>query len=92
MQSLLAEAEEYIDNQLPARERLEKVRHEIVEAKQDGGSTIVFFRSESRSEILPALRKSLAVKFTSEYGLSMAETAGQLGVTTNAVNYMIRKG
>ena len=91
VQSLLAEAEESLDNQLPAGERLEQVRHDIAVACENAGISVAFFRSGSRSGTLPALRKSLAVKFTGEYGLSMAETARQLGVTTSAVNYMIRK-
>jgi putative transposase len=91
VQSLLAEADESLDNQLPAGERLEQVRHDIAEACENAGISVAFFRSGSRSGTLPALRKSLAKKFTGEYGLSMAETARQLGVTTSAVNYMIRK-
>ncbi|EAT58835.1 transposase [Chlorobium ferrooxidans] len=89
--SLLADAEESVDNQLSASERLDQVRQDIAEVCEDAGITVAFFRSGSRSGTLPVLRKSLAVKFTSEYGLSLAETARQLGVTTSAVNYMIRK-
>ena len=91
VQSLLAEADESLENQLPSGERLEQVRHDIADACENAGISVAFFRSGSRSGTLPALRKSLAVKFTGEYGLSMAETARQLGVTTSAVNYMIRK-
>jgi len=91
VQSLLKEAEESVANQLPAGERLEQVRHDIAEACENAGISVAFFRSGSRTGTLPALRKSLAVKFTGEYGLSMAETARQLGVTTGAVSSMIRK-
>ncbi|NTU74262.1 hypothetical protein HGB07_09075, partial [Candidatus Roizmanbacteria bacterium] len=91
VQSLLAEAEASVDNQLPAGERLEQVRNDIAEACESAGISVAFFRSGSRSGLLPSLRKSLAVMFTGEYGLSMAETARQLGVTTSAVSYMIRK-
>jgi predicted transcriptional regulator len=38
------------------------------------------------------LRKQLARKFVEDYGLSLAETARQLGVTTNAVAYMLKAG
>jgi hypothetical protein len=89
--SLLAEAEASIDNQLPANERLDQVRHDIAEACENAGISVAFFRSGSRSGSLPKLRKSLAIKFTSEYGLSLAETARQLGVTTSAVSFMVQK-
>jgi predicted transcriptional regulator len=41
--------------------------------------------------VLPKLRKELARKGVEEYGISLAETARQLGVTTNAVSYMLKQ-
>jgi REP element-mobilizing transposase RayT len=91
VQSLLAETEESGDKQLFAGERLEQVRQDIAEGCESMGISVAFFRSGSRTGTLPKLRKRLAVKFTSEYGLTLAETARQLGVTTNAVSFMVRK-
>ena len=91
VQLLHAEAEAFIDNQLSSGERLKQVRQDIADACENAGISVAFFRSGSRSGILSTMRKSLAKNFTSEYGLSRAETARQLGVTTSAVNYMIRK-
>jgi hypothetical protein len=39
---------------------------------------------------MPTLRKELARKAVLEYGLSLAETARLLGVTANAVSYMLK--
>lgn len=52
---------------------------------------MAFLCSGSRKGKLPAIRKELAEKFINEYGLSLAETARQLGVTTNAVSYMVKE-
>jgi hypothetical protein len=54
------------------------------------GITSVFMFSESRLGKLPQLRKQLARKAVFEYGLPLAETAKRLGVTPNAVNYMLK--
>jgi len=48
-------------------------------------------QSGSRSGELPLLRKALARKGVWEYGVSLAETARQLGVTTSAVSQMLKK-
>ena len=89
--SLIAEAKDGVEKQLSGDQRLELVKEDIEESCRIAGISIAFFRSGSRSGILSKVRKSLAMKFVSEYGLSLAETGRQLGVTTNAVSYMIRK-
>jgi putative transposase len=91
VKSLLAEVESVVGQQFASGERLDLVRQDIAEACASAGVSLAFFRSGSRSGSLPQLRKTLAMKFTSEYGLTLAETARQLGVTTNAVCYMVRK-
>ncbi len=50
-------AEESIDHQLHAGERLELVRQDIAEACENAGISVAFFRSGSRSGTLPALSK-----------------------------------
>jgi hypothetical protein len=37
-----------------------------------------------------SMRKSLALKFVYEYGITVAETGRRLGVTTNAAGCMVR--
>jgi hypothetical protein len=57
---------------------------------RDKEITVAVLRSGRRSASLPKLRKQLAVRFAEDYGLSLAETASRLGVTTNAVAYMMK--
>jgi len=88
--SLLEQADASVKQQLSGARRLELVKQDIESLCQEKGISLTVLRSGSRRTPLPELRKRLAVKFVEEYGLSLAETARQLGVTTNAVAYMLK--
>ena len=79
-----------VRQQISGARRLEPVKQDIEALCLDKGISVAVLRSGSRRAPLPELRKALAVKFVEEYGLSLAETARQLGVTTNAVAYMLK--
>jgi len=89
VKEVLKEAEERRDVLLPAHERLRLFDEDIGRACRDACLTPVFLRSGSKRGKLPSLRKELARKAVLEYGLSLAETVRQLGVTANAVSYML---
>ena len=91
VRDMLKEAEDREDAVLSADEQMKLVNEAIAQACRDAGITATFLRSGSKSGALPSLRKQLAEKFVYEYGVSLAETARQLGVTTNAVSYMVRR-
>ena len=86
-----AEHEELDTQRLSPKERVEKLRSVIAQECHDAGVTEAFFRSGSRSRNLPALRQRIAVKFVFAYGLTLAETARWLGVSTSAVSNMLKK-
>jgi putative transposase len=91
VREVLKEAEGRKDVALPMDERLKALNTDIEQACTAAGVTPTFLRSGSRSGLLPSLRKELAMKSVFEYGISLAETARHLGVTTNAVSYMLRR-
>lgn len=91
VRDVLQQAEERQDVLLPESERLEQFSDAIKQACKSAGITVAFLRSGSRSGSLPSIRKELARKGVYEYGLSLAETGRQLGVTTNAVSFMLKK-
>ncbi len=91
VQSIMNEAEEHIPDQRPMVEIIQKVQEDIQQACVRAGITVPHFRSGGRMKPLPALRNDLALKFVHEYGLSLAETARQLGVTTSAVYQQLKK-
>ncbi len=75
---------------LSAKERSVQISADIEEACRKWGVTVTALRSGSRKGKLPRVRKQLAEKFVNEYGLTLAETARQLWVSTAAVSYMVR--
>ncbi len=90
VRDVLKDAEDRMALPLSSDERMRRIIGDIEEVCHDAGITEAFLRSGSRSGELASMRKSLAMRFVYEYGLSMAETGRRLGVTTNAVSYMVR--
>lgn len=88
---MLKEAEDRKELSLSAEKQSKLLYETIDQACRDAGITTTFLRSGSRGGLLPSLRKRLAEKFVYEYGVSLAETARQLGVTTNAVSFMLKR-
>jgi hypothetical protein len=91
VRDIMKEAENRSDVQLPEAKCLELLNETIKLACADGGLSIAFLQSGSRSGELPLLRKALARKAVWEYGVSLAETARLLGVTTSAISHMLKK-
>ncbi len=89
VREMLKEAEERKEDLLPELERLQLFDKDVEQACDTAGVTITFLRSGSRIGQLPSLRKELARKAVYEYGISLAETGRKLGVTTNAVSFML---
>ena len=90
VREVLQEAEDQGELLLSAKDRSNQISKDINEACSKAGVTVTALRSGSRKGRLPAIRKELAEKFINEYGLSFAETARQLWVTTSAVSHMVR--
>ena len=91
VKAVIDEAEETVRRQVADVAGIERAQMDIkllcAEAKVSTGQ----FHSGSRMKPLPEMRKQLATRFVQEYGLSLAETARQLGVTTSAVYQILRK-
>jgi REP element-mobilizing transposase RayT len=91
VQSILDQAENSFKRQMSGSERIEMMRKEIETVCQRSGCTAEMLRSGGRRSPLPELRKEIARKFVEESGVSLAETARQIGVTTSAVCAMLRR-
>ncbi len=52
---------------------------------------VAMIQSGSRRPPLPKLRKAIALKLVNEYGLSLAETARRLGISTSGVAQILRR-
>uniref|UniRef100_B3EP95 Transposase IS200-like domain-containing protein n=1 Tax=Chlorobium phaeobacteroides (strain BS1) TaxID=331678 RepID=B3EP95_CHLPB len=91
VKTILDEAEEQVRLQVAGGEKRELVERDIEKACAEAGLSQNEFRSGRRMKPLPEIRNKLAVRFVREYGLSLAETARQLGITTSAVYQILRK-
>ncbi|MEI8031980.1 MAG: transposase [Chlorobiaceae bacterium] len=89
VRKVLNDAEGRKDVPFPEKDRLVQFNELIEQECASAGVTVTFLRTGSRRGVLPSLRKKLAVKSVFDYGISLAETARQLGVTANAVSYML---
>ncbi|MBM3161812.1 MAG: hypothetical protein FJZ79_00415 [Chlorobi bacterium] len=91
VREMLREAEGRTDEQRSGIQRLELLKEAIVQTCANAGISRAFLQFGSRSGELPLLRKALARKAVLEYGITLAETARQLGVTTSAISHMLKK-
>ncbi len=89
---LLAEAEEKVRRQLPSREmgrRAEKVIEEVCRKERVSREQLL---SGSRRREVSRARAKLAEALVEKLGVSLADCARRLGVTTPAVAQMLRRG
>jgi hypothetical protein len=91
VEQLLEEASQEIKHQIPSTDLVERAEKEIRAACQRENIDIAALRSASRRRPVSRLRADLAIKLVYELGLSLAETARQLGLSTSAVAQILRR-
>ena len=91
VQAIVEEADARMKRMLPLDERLKMARACIDEVCETDGVDLVELKSGSRRGPISRARAKISVKLVKEIGLSMAETARQLGVTTSAVARMLER-
>jgi REP element-mobilizing transposase RayT len=85
VERMLREAEERIKRQVPISRRLAQARQYIERECAGRGINIAELLGVSRRAPIARLRQTLACHLVSELGLSLAETARLLGVTTSGI-------
>jgi len=84
-------AEEKVKYQLPALELQKIIMAEIeIQCKKEKVA-VGLLQSGSRRPPLPKLRRAIALKLINEYGVSLAETARRLGISTSGVAQILRR-
>ena len=78
-------------NRLTASERSRKAIEVIEETCSERGIFIEALKGGSRRRPVTQIRSELSAKLVYEYGLSFAETARQLGVSTSAISKIINR-
>jgi len=91
VQEILNQAEQSVKHQIKAINKRKTAGNHISEACKKAGVSVKFLQSGSRRRPLPELRKNLAMVLIEEYGLSLAEAARHLGVSTSAVALMLKR-
>lgn len=87
----IKQAAEKVKYQLPAMELQKSIQAEIARQCQKEKVTGTALKSGSRRPPLPQLRRALALKLINRYGVSLAETARQLGISTSGVAQILRR-
>lgn len=88
---LIKHAEEKVKYQLPAMELQKIITAEIeIQCKKEKVA-VAMLQSGSRRPPLPKLRRAIALKLINKCGVSLAETARRLGISTSGVAQILRR-
>jgi predicted HTH domain antitoxin len=88
---LLKEVAQKVKHQLSGQGRLKKVKQLIAKVCKQESINIKKLKSSSRRGSISKIRSNLAISLVEKYGISLAETARQLGVSTSAISKTISK-
>jgi REP element-mobilizing transposase RayT len=88
---LINHAEEKVKYQLPALELQKIISAEIKMQCKKAKVAVALLQSGSRRRPLPKLRRVIALKLINEHGVSLAETARRLGISTSGVAQILRR-
>jgi REP element-mobilizing transposase RayT len=91
VESVIRQADEKIKYQLPAKDRHKEVEALIGRECKKRKISFDVLRSGSRLKEVSKLRRSLAFKLVNDLGLSLADSARQLGVSTSAIAQIMRR-
>ena len=88
---VIKHAGEKIKYQLPAVALQKSIEKEIERQCKAEKVTAAMIRSGSRRPPMPKLRRTIALKLINEYGVSLAETARQVGISTSGVAQILKR-
>ena len=90
VEQVIKEASKKVKYQFPKNDRLQEVEEFITRMCQKEKISINELRSGSRRKQVAKFRGQLALNLVEKYGISLAETARRLGVSTSAISKMIK--
>lgn len=88
---VIQQAEEKIRFQLPVLELKEAVKHVVESHCREAHVAISLLQSGCRRAPLPKLRQKIALHLIGKYGLSLAETARHIGISTSGVAQILNR-
>ena len=91
VEGIIKQADEKIKHQLSAKDLGKKATAIISKMCKKQNMNIAKLRSGSRIKEVSKLRTTLALQLVNDLGLSLAESARQLGVSTSAISQILRR-
>lgn len=91
VERIIDEADKRIIGQISINERKIKAKKTILDVCSKAGVYIEELKGGSRRGRLPEIRAKLAMELVRDYGLTLAETARQLGVSTSAISRIFER-
>jgi len=88
---VIEQAAEKVKHQLPKIALRKKIDIEVKKHCHAAGVTPAILQGGSRRRPLPKLRREISLKLIHEYGISLAETARQVGISTSGVAQIIKR-
>ena len=85
VEHLLKQADEVRKQQFSANDRIKTAQQLVEKICQKEKISVEALRSGSRRQLVSKARTQIAVKLVEENGLSLAQTARHLGVSTSAI-------
>lgn len=89
--AVIKNANEKVKYQLPALELQNRINGVVERHCRKENVTMSMLQSGSRRPPLPKLRKAIASKLVNGYGVSLAETARRLGISTSGVAQILKR-
>lgn len=88
---VIKHANENIKYQLPKVNQKRKIEKEIERQCKKQNISVNLLRSGSRRPPLPELRRTIALKLVNKHGMSLADSARYLGITTSGVAQILKR-
>ena len=89
--AVIKNANEKVKYQLPALELQNRINGVVEKHCRKENVTMSMLQSGSRRPPMPKLRKAIALKLVNGYGVSLAETARRLGISTSGVAQILKR-
>ena len=91
VERVLSEADKEFSRQQAARRQHKRIERVIAEACKKGGISLTELRSGSRRGALPKVRVELVHKLVQAHGVSAANAARQVGISTSGVSKILSR-
>jgi putative transposase len=91
VEQVLKEAEGNVKYQLPVKEQGRKIDEFITQLCQNAKVSIKELKSGSRRKEVSGVRSMIAIGLVKNYGVSLAEVARRVGVSTTAISKIIKR-